>query len=165
MRKVNAIAVALLLMPSAAWGASNTTTISGTSRAEVVDTITITHVNGQALKFGKFTVDVPGTVTVPITGPVVRTGGVSTVPGANTASTDRFIVNGLRNRAVLISTSSGVVTFGTHSMTFTTTRSVTNGVLSNGGSLSVSVGGTLSVGANQHDGIYTGTYTATASYN
>jgi len=152
------------MVPSAALAAGNTFTTNGSAKAEVMDPISVTHIGGQELRFGKFSVTTAGTVTVPIVGPAIATGGVAFVNGSNVA-TDRFTISGIRNRAVAIVTFPGVVTLGPNSMAFTTVPSQSTGVLSNGGQLTFRVGGTLAVGANQAGGTYTGTYTAGVIYN
>lgn len=153
-----------LLCPSVAWAAGNTSTAVGSATAEIMDPISVTHVGGQALKFGTISVGDAGTVTVSPRGAATYTGGVSKVNGPGAAA-DQFTVSGFKNRSVSIVTYPGVVSSGTRTMSFTTTPSITSGRLSNGGQLVFSVGGTLSVPAGQVGGTYTGTYLAGAVYN
>jgi Domain of unknown function (DUF4402) len=50
-------------------------------------------------------------------------------------------------------------------MPFTTTASASSATLTAGGTSSFTVGGTLTVAGTEAAGAYTGTYTATATYN
>lgn len=159
-----AIAGAALLPPALAVAAGTTSRANGAATAEVMDPISVRHVGGQELKFGSFTVTKAGTITVPTSGGATVTGGVTRLGGAGTA-TDKFVVRGIRNRAVSIVTYPGTVSSGTRSMQFTTTPSVTTATLSNGGQLNFTVGGTLNVPAGQASGTYAGTYLVGVIYN
>lgn len=141
----------------------DTSTAQGTATAQIVAPITLTHVSGAALSFGTLTAGTGGTVTIS-TGSVRTVGGdVSGITGVAPAA-DAFTVTGDANRSFAITTGGGSVTNGGNSMAFTTTAAPTAS-LSGSGTASFRVGGTLTVGANQAPGSYTGTYNATVTYN
>lgn len=159
-----AIVSAALLGPTGVYAAGNSTTVTGSATAEIMDPISVSHVGGQSLKFGTFSVGLAGTVVVSPTGSGTATGGVTRTGGPGT-SADRFTVSGKRNRAISIVTYPGTVSSGPNTMSFTTTPSVMSGTLSNGGQLTFSVGGTLAVAGGQTGGTYVGSYTAGVIYN
>ena len=71
----------------------------------------------------------------------------------------------IENRSFDIVTTTGSVSNGTGgTMNFSTDAAAT-GTLDATGETTFSVGGTLTVGANQAAGSYTGSYTATVTYN
>ena len=124
----------------------------------------------QALAFGSFAAAaVAGTVTVTAGGTRSSGGGVILVPsgGGGAAS---FSVTGSpgatyaitlpSNGSVLLS--SGSNTMGVNNFTSSPTS---NGQLSGGGSQTLMVGATLSVGASQARGSYSGTFDVTVNYN
>ena len=163
MKKIILAAAAVAFATPAMAAPGDTATDSGTATAEIVAPITITH-DGGALDFG---IVIPGTAVGTV---VVTQGGAGSVTGdamfvsgsSNTA--DSFTVTGDANRAYSIVTTGGSVASGTNTMSFTTDAPASS-TLSATGSDSFSVGGTLSVGANQAAGVYTGTYSATVTYN
>lgn len=153
-----------LACASSCRAAGGSSTVTGRATAEVMDPISVTHIGGQALKFGTIAVTTAGTVSVSSNGTATYTGGVTKVNGSGTAA-DHFTVSGFKNRSVSILTYPGTVSSGPRTMSFTTMPSVTSGQLSNGGQLTFSVGGTLTVPAGQTGGTYTGSYLAGAIYN
>ncbi|NBC36884.1 DUF4402 domain-containing protein [Novosphingobium sp. FSY-8] len=185
-------AIALLAAPHSALAASgNTSTKAGASTAQVVKPIRLIHGSSSgegheddddddddddhhgssssssgsaALSFGKFTVGTGGTVVVSTSGSGTATSGVRFVPGSSTTA-DSFRVTGDPNRAFAIATTSGTVTRGSRSMSFTTTPSRLNATLSGSGNGSFTVGGTLTVPSTITPGVYTGSYSAMVSYN
>lgn len=125
--------------------------------------------NTQALGFGKFVAGSGGTVTVSPAGGRSASGGVVLVPSGPGAAA-QFIVSGDANVSYAISLpGNGVVvlTSSANSMAvnnFTSSPSST-GTLGAGGSQTLSVGATLSVGSNQASGSYSGTFDVTVNYN
>lgn len=125
--------------------------------------------NTQGLVFGRFVGGSGGDVTVSPAGGRSASGGVVLVPsGPGTAA--QFIVSGDANLSYAISLpGNGVVVLasGANSMAvnnFTSSPSPT-GTLGAGGSQTLSVGATLSVGSNQASGSYSGTFDVTVNYN
>lgn len=164
MKKIILAAAAVAFATPAMAAPGDTATDSGTATAEIVAPITITHDAGAALDFG---IVIPGTaagtVVVSQTGAGSVTGDALFVSGSTNAA-DSFTVTGDASRAYTIVTTGGSVASGTNTMSFTTSAPASS-TLSATGSDSFSVGGTLSVGANQAAGVYTGTYSATVTYN
>lgn len=164
MKSYAFLAAIAALASTPALAAGNTQTQQGTATATVIAPITLQHTNGAAIGFGKFTTGTGGTVVVSPTGAGSVTDDVTFVSGnANTA--DAFTVGGEANRTFAISTTSGSVSNGAVTMTFTTTPSAATGTLSNSGAASFTVGGTLSVPGTASAGNYSGTYNATVTYN
>lgn len=125
--------------------------------------------NTQALAFGKFVAGSGGTVTVSPAGGRSASGGVVLVPSGPGAAA-QFVVSGDANLSYAISLpGNGVVvlTSGANSMAvnnFTSSPSLT-GTLGGGGSQTLFVGATLSVGGNQATGSYSGAFDVTVNYN
>ncbi len=125
--------------------------------------------NTQGLAFGKFVAGSAGTVTVSPAGVRSASGGVVLVPsGAGAAA--QFSVTGDPNLTYAITLpGDGAVslTSGANSMavtTFTSSPSPT-GTLGAGGTQTLLVGATLSVGSNQATGNYSGAFDVTVNYN
>lgn len=119
-----------------------------------------------------------GTVTINArTGARTRTGGVA-LQGTVTDPTAAFVVTGTAGRLFRLTLSAGTITLnrvgGGATMTLNTLRVSHNGAapqtaprnftIPAGGASTLAVGGRLNVGANQADGIYTGTFAVTADY-
>ena len=165
MKKLVLAAGLLALTSGTAFAASgNTSTANGTATALVVAPIVLTHTSGAVLNFGKFTVGAGGTVVVTPTGAGSTTSDVGFVPGSTT-SADSFSIVGDPNRSYSITTTGGNVSNGSKSMSFSTLASATSGTLGSTGSGSFTVGGTLTVTGTETAGAYTGTYSATVTYN
>jgi Mat/Ecp fimbriae major subunit len=135
-------------------------TASATARAKILRQVTLT--NTSDLQFGTIvTGTAASTVTVDSAG--ARTCGAGLVcSGATTAA--GFDIAGTSGQVVTISVPATVsLTSGANSMTATLAASAATATLV-ANAASFSVGGDLAVGANQADGDYTGTFTATANY-
>ncbi|MFC3099897.1 DUF4402 domain-containing protein [Altererythrobacter lauratis] len=160
---VAAASAAVLSVPALA-APGNQSTADGAATAEVVAPLTLTHVAGATLNFGTF---VPGTVggsvTVSRAGNGTAGGDVTLMPGSVEAA-DSFTVAGDAGRRFSIVTGAGTVTSGGNTMDFTTDARA-NHTLDSSGAASFTVGGTLTVGANQPAGVYTGSYSVTVTYN
>lgn len=132
----------------------------------------ITIVNTQALAFGSFSAGSGGGVTVSPGGMRSAGGGVVLLSsGAGTAA--QFSVTGDPSvtYSITLPANGGVsLTSGANSMAlnnFTSTPSASTpstGLLSAGGSQTLSVGATLSVGSNQASGSYSGSFDVTVNY-
>ena len=102
--------------------------------------------------------------TVIVTPAGARTCGVGLVC-SGTATAASFNVTGTAAQVVTFSVPATVtLTSGANSMSSTLVASGATATLSALGAATFTVGGTLSVGANQADGAYAGTFTATTDY-
>jgi len=164
------VVVASLLLPAiragadAYQGSNDTETLTTT----VLSQINITESGTQKLNFGMF---VAGTalnyITVSPAGVRTFTGGIKLLGSG--ASADLFTVTGDTSNpsfSITLPGSAVTLTSGSYTMTvdtFTSTPSGT-GTMSSG-TLNITVGARLNVGANQHAGAYTGSYTITVAYH
>jgi hypothetical protein len=155
----------LVVSPGHAVAASgNTATAPGSAAAAVIAPIVLVHTSGASLSFGSLTVGTGGVIVVTPAGVGSVVGTVTLVSG-RTVSADAFSVSGDPSRNFSITTSFGSVTSGSGSMVFATTPSATQATLGATGTGTFTVGGTLAVGSNVTPGVYTGTYTATVTYD
>ena len=155
---ISAVAVSLIAVP--AYAGNNSATTSGSAAAVIVGPISIAHTVGKTLNFGAFAA-AAGTITVNADG-THSSSGVSLLSGTATTA-DAFSVGGDAGRVFDITTTGGTVKFGATTMPFTTASSTTSATLT-GGAASFTVGGTLTVAGTEGAGAYTGTYSATATY-
>jgi len=126
--------------------------------------------NNAALSFGAFTAGSGGTITVAPGGARMKTGSVILVNQAGTASAAQFTISGTPSAVFTISLPVDGTVFlsdgGSGSMAlngFASSPSVT-GVLSGGGTQTINVGATLSVGNVQTTGSYSGAFNVTVNY-
>lgn len=124
---------------------------------------------GQALAFGSFAAGTGGTVTISAAGARSFGGGVTLVSSGSGAAAS-FGVSGNANATYAITLpANGVVslTSGPNSMAVNnfTSNPAPTGLLSVGGSQTLMVGATLSVGSNQAIGSYSGSFNVTVVYN
>jgi hypothetical protein len=165
VKKIILASVIALVSATPAFAASgNTSTATGSATATVVSPIVLTHTTGAALGFGRFTTGTGGSITVSAAGVGSVGGDAAFVPGS-TNSADAFTVAGDASRSFSIATTSGTVAAGGTSIPFTTTASAASATLTAGGTSSFTVGGTLTVAGTEAAGAYTGTYSATVTYN
>jgi hypothetical protein len=127
----------------------------------------VTFTTNRSLVFGRFVAGAGGTIIISTAGARTRTGGVALVAstGASTPSSANFTYTdtspGKASAGCVISLpadGSVTLTSGASTMTlraFTSNPAPTAGALS-GGTLTFSVGATLTVGANQATGNYSG---------
>lgn len=165
MKKLIIVAGAAAMFATPAMAApGNSDDATGAATAEVVAPITITHDAGAVLNFGTFTAGTAtGTVTVSQAG-AGSAAGDAVLLSTSTESADAFTVTGDAGRNFdIVATDGTVTTAGGATMSFTTDAPASGTIT--GGSVGFSVGGTLSVGANQAAGSYSGSYTVTATYN
>ncbi len=123
----------------------------------------------QALAFGSLVAGSGGTVTVSPSGGRSASGGVILVPSGS-GSAALFSVTGTSSATYAITLpANGVVSLTSGSNTMAANSFTSNpaptGQLSVGGSQTLSVGATLSVGSNQPSGSYSGSFTVTVIYN
>jgi len=155
-------AVAALAPGFAASGNSGSS--GGTATATAIVPLNLDHKNGSELRFSRFAGGSGGTVTVdPVTELATATGGVTFVPG-QPAAADRFVATGDPNRQIGIVGGSGTVTSGPWSMAVSASPAQASANLSAAGTLTFSVGGTLTVLPNQPAGHYSGSYAVTVAY-
>ena len=160
MNKFLIAATTVALTSAPAFAANNTATTSGTASANVVGPINLVHTAGKTLKFGAFAA-AAGTITVNADG-TNSASGVKLLAGTSTTA-DGFSVGGDTTRVFDITTTGGTIKNGAITMAFTTAASSTSGTLA-AGAASFTVGGTLTVAGTETAGSYTGTYTATVTY-
>jgi hypothetical protein len=163
-----AVFAVLSLVPAAAEAApGNTRSVSGTATAAIIRPIAIAAI--ASLRFGVIArPSTAGTLTVSTAGAVSTTGGVTGSNAINQGTlgprAGTFRVSGEPGRSfVVIMPPTATVTAPTGSMTISlfTVGALTG---SPAGTLDIAVGGTLTVGANQTVGPYSGTYQITATY-
>ena len=140
--------------------AAQAATATATAKAKILRQVTVT--NTTDLQFGTI---VSGTAssTVVVSSTGARTCGTGLVC-SSTSTAANFDVTGTSGQVVTVSVPASVtLSSGTNSMTASLASSNSSLTLAaNAGSFSV--GGTLSVGANQADGDYSGTFAATVDY-
>jgi len=138
-------------------------TASATARARVLRALTLTNDN-RPLDFGAVVaVATPGTVTIDSAGTrSACTGGISC---SGSVSAALFDLTGTATEVVTIDAAASVtLTSGLNTMSATLSESTTSTTLDATGAGSFAVGGTLTVAANQAEGVYTGTFNVTANY-
>ena len=150
--------------------------------ATPADAATFSIANNSGLVFGKFVAGTGGTVIISTSGARSATGGPSGVTLVNSTNQPaQFTVRCIEDTGLdtcnLLSTFSistvadTTLASGVYSMSLTgiTVYSVNNnsnstGQLSGGGTDSLKVGGTLTVGGNQPPGSYSGSFSVTVAY-
>lgn len=147
----------------------NAHAISGDATATVVQAIDITQ--NRALNFGKFVASNGGTVTLTNVATTV-VGGTSVRVSPSTAASGQFTVTGDGAATyTLTADASTTITDGNTTMNVTaitpsvTTGGVLSGTSGSQGSQVVYVGATLTQGAANAAGTYSGTYSITVAYN
>ena len=140
--------------------AANAATANANARARILRQVTLT--NTSDLQFGTVVTGAAAS-TVAISSTGARTCGAGLVCSGATTAAD-FTIGGTTGSVVTISVPASVsLTSGANTMTATLAASAaTATMVANAGAFSV--GGTLAVGANQADGDYIGTFTATVDY-
>ncbi len=175
MRNSIRFAAAALAIASFGSAANAATTASGTATAEVLSTLTVTPTAD--LRFGQIAANGGGTIVIPAdSSQAISTTGTLVSTGTRGASA--FTVTG--NRGVRVQASSFAVTspltwqgtWGgpgaapTMALSALTSRWTNNiDVLdATTGTAEINVGGTLTVGANQEPGLYSGTFSFSVEY-
>ncbi len=157
---VGAVVAALAMAPAA-----QAATATGTAKAKILRQITLT--NTSDLQFATIISGATASTVVVSNAGAVTCGSNLTCTGTTTAA--NFNIQGTNNAVVLVGGDSTVTLNGSVSGTMSAALSysassvtLTNGPGTVGGSFQV--GGTLSVGANQEAGDYSGTFNVTANY-
>ncbi|MCA1733497.1 MAG: DUF4402 domain-containing protein [Acidobacteria bacterium] len=149
-------ALALTLIIPAVGMAQSSDTAQADALANIIAPITLTA--GTPLNFGDIVASTAtGDVTVTTAGAGSASGGV-TLLGTTATTAATFTVGGTAGRGFTVVVDPSV-TMG--SMTATLNANIASGVV---GTDNVAVGGVLTVGANQAEGLYTGTFDVTVSY-
>ncbi len=175
-----ALASTLALVGTGLVGNAYAATATSTATSTVI--VPIAVATGTVLSFGKFAPGAGGSVTISNSG--ARTGtGVILSSTASTQTAALFNVTGEASTTYAITHAgvsaltgiSGAALTGPQTMTLAktsdltganvTTGNVATGTLSGSGAETIYVGGTLTVGATQAAGVYTGAVTVTVEYN
>jgi hypothetical protein len=164
------------VLGATAGGQAFAVTGQATTSADVAAPIKITLTTGTALDFGAFLpAATAGTLTVYTDGTrdPAPTGGVALVTSPTDAA--EFLVEGAPDAGFSITVAASTLTGPGTAMTLAPKWDVTTGAavgtnpasstLSSTGAKTIYVGGTLSVGASQVAGAYSGTVDVTVEYN
>lgn len=169
MRKINTAALFILGFGLIFASQGMAATTSSSVGAEIVSAITITNTTG--LHFGQIAPSSSaGTVTISTAGVRTSAGGV-TLGNQVSVSACSFDIAGAPNNTYSITLpADGTITLtsgGSPAMAVDTFVSspATTGTLDGSGAQILTVGATLSVGANQPNGNYTGMFNVTVAYN
>lgn len=165
MKKIVLAAFAAAVAVPVAAAPGDTATTQGEATAEIVAPISIVHDTDASLNFGMIVAGtLGGTVDVDTSGVGTESADLVFALGSTT-SADSFTVSGDPDRAFSIVLGNGTVDSGANSMNFTTAADSLSASLNGTGSFQFAVGGTLTVGANQPAGVYSGQYDVTVTYD
>lgn len=169
MKKIVLAAFAAAVAVPAVAAPGDTAEATGQATAEIVAPITITN-TGSGLNFGTIAVEAAtgGTIAVAFDGSATEggAGGAGLVPGGTATSADQFTVTGESGLLYSIVIDPSVTLSGGTGPDMTASLLAESSGGTIGGASDVfAVGGTLTVPAGQGGGLYTGTYTVTASYD
>lgn len=158
MKKIIFPIIAVLVVA----GIARAVTVNGDATVVIYSVLSATQT--QPLNFGIVGADTSaGTVVLSPAG-AVTSGTLKTLGAANAGA---FTISGQASTPLTITFGNGTVNNGGSSMavdTFTSTTVPANSSTDTSGNLTLKVGATLHVGANQTPGTYNGTYTVTVSY-
>lgn len=157
-----ALAATAVLAATLGSTSAHAATASAEARARVLRALTLAN-NNRPLNFGAVVSTASaGNVTISPGG--VRTCD-ATISCSGTVAAAQFDLTGTASEFVTIDADASVtLTSGANSMSATLLESATTTQLDGTGAAAFSVGGTLSVAANQAEGVYTGTFNVTANY-
>lgn len=137
-------------------------TANAEARARVLRALTLAN-NNRPLNFG-------AVVSTASAGDItISPGGIrscdATISCSGTVAAAQFDLTGTATEVVTIDAQPSVtLTSGANSMSATLLESAATATLDATGAAAFSVGGTLTVAANQAEGVYTGNFTVTANY-
>ena len=154
-----ALLSAVVLASGMAATSANAATATATARANILRQLTVTRTAD--LDFGTI-VTGAAAATVAVSSGGARTCGAG-LTCTGTVSAANFNVVGTVGSVVTTSVG-GTVTLTSGGNNMTATLAGSGATITLDGTDDYAVGGTLSVGANQADGVYTGTFTATVNY-
>ena len=129
-----------------------------------------TLANTTGLSFGAFTAGGGGSITVSPGGARTKAGSVILVNQAGTASAAQFTISGTPGAVFVITLPADGTVFisdgasAPMALNGFTSSPAGVGLLPGGGTQQINVGATLSVGAAQAPGSYTGSFTVTVNY-
>jgi spore coat protein U-like protein len=173
MTTVRPFKLALLALAAIGVAAqANAATTTATASATVIAPIAVNSTSN--LSFGKIAAAAtPGSITISTAGTRTATG----VTGSGTTTAAAFDITGDANATYTIDTSATTanLTSGANTMALALVSDFTGGGATSGtqstgtldgtGKQTLHVGGTLTVGANQAAGAYSGTVSVTVAYN
>jgi hypothetical protein len=177
MRNSIRFAAAALAIASFGSAANAATTATGTATAEVLSTLTVTQ--DTDLRFGQIAANTGGTIVIPAdSAQAISTTGTLVSTGTRGAAGFTVVGNrGVRVQLSSLATATDLTYQGTWVvLTQGPVPTMTLGSLSSHwtnnidvldattGEAEVSVGGTLTVGANQEPGLYSGTFSFSVEY-
>lgn len=168
MKKILGLAIVMMLAYSQVSLAQSQASMTANATATIVTGLSCAHGTNSDLAFGKIIAsNQAGTVVVSPASARSYTGGAILTTGLAVTAAE-FVLTGQASTAVTVTLPSSAVTItsGSNTMSVTTFTSDAGSspALSSGGALTVKVGGTLSVAANQAAGSYTGTFDVTFAY-
>lgn len=169
LAKIYSFILAIIIASTSLHAQVSSTLTSIGIDAKVIAPITLENDGNTPMDFGTVSrSSTAGTVTVPTTGDRTSTGGVG-VLGSSSFSPAPFTVTGENSSTFNVSlpTNGTVVltrTSGSETMAINGFNSNAPSSLSISGSASFTIGATLSVGANQVAGEYTGSFAVTVAY-
>jgi hypothetical protein len=161
---IAAVAAISLAAPAVAAPVPATTDAGG--RAVLLVPLTLTKIDD--LDFGTvITSSSPGTVSIAADGSGQSVTGGVTALASSAGLRAQFAGAGTPNEQVnLFLAPPATITDGNgHSMPISMNLETTSVIIDSTRAFFVGVGGTVTVGANQNDGTYTGTFTVLAQYN
>ena len=169
MKNMKKIFVLIILFSGIMASSFAQVTIPASATAKIVTPITINKILD--MSFGNIAVNPTapgGTVTLPASSPATRTftGGISFPTVTDVVQAAKFTVNGEGTSAYSIAIPGTItITSGSNNMTIVPVSNPSGSGALVGGTQDIYVGGTLTVGATQPVGVYTGTFNLTVNYN
>ncbi len=140
-------------------------TANGTAKAKIIQAATLTHVTGAVLNFGTLIADADGgtSTLAAVASPEASDTGINRVT-ADPVSSDHFKLENMDTATTYAVSVPASVSISNGTQTMSVALTGSNGSVTDATSKDLYVGGTLTVGANQAVGQYTGDYTVTVTY-
>lgn len=169
-----AVAALLLVATAGAAHAQSTASATGSGSITIIRPLTLTK--NADLRFGTVVRPASGAGTAVVSAAGARnvTGGVVGLTSGDTPQAAQFTVDGEGGQSISISVpATFTIANGSDTLTVTTANNISgsaaaqtlSNALGSAGSLSFRVGGSVPVASTAPTGLYTGTFTVTASYN
>ena len=166
MKKILGLLMLFMFAAVMSYAAESTST-TGTAKAKIIQAAVIEEASGAALDFGTIVADTDGgTVQVTASSNPARNPSGIKVAG-NDFSADHFVMSNLdadTEYSVAVDPSVTLSKQGATDMSATLVLSNGDSTVTGVTTKDVYVGGTLTVGANQAAGEYSGTYSITVTY-